>query len=227
MAEAAKIRATKAQRIAAERAYTPLSLRFYDFWVHGLSNHLLWRCPTRHLVSQYERLMSPWHLDIGVGTGYFLNKAVFPVRAPEITLLDLNQTCLDTAAARLARYNPRTVRANLFEPLPPETGLFSSVSMTYVLHCLPGSIGTKAIVFDRLRPLLANDALVFGATIFQRGVKVSPPAQKLIDLYNDKGIISNRDDWPEDLERSLQKRFGKVEIEMHGMVALFEASQPI
>ena len=227
MSETARVRATKAQLRAAEAAYTRQTLKLYDPFVHLFSNHLLWRCPTRLLIEQYNQNLSPWHLDVGVGTGYLLNKAKFPVVSPEITLLDLNKICLEVAAARLARYNPRTVQANIFEPLSPDIGLFSSISMSYLLHCLPGPIASKAVVFDRLRSVMAEDAVVFGATIFQRGVRMSKPAAAVMKYYNDKGIVSNRDDWPEDLERALMKRFEVVEVELHGMVALFEASKPI
>ena len=227
MSEAPKIRATRAQLRAAEAAYTRHTLKLYDPVVHLISNHLLWRCPTRRLIEQYNKNLSPWHLDVGVGTGYLLDKARFPVVSPEITLLDLNKTCLEVAAARLARYKPRTVHANIFEPLSPDIGLFSSISMSYLLHCLPGSIGSKSIVFDRLRSVMAQDAVVFGATIFQRGVRMSKPAAMLMEFYNRKRIMSNRDDWPEDLERALMRRFAVVEVELHGMVALFEASKPL
>ena len=34
----------------AHAIYTPSMLSIYDLLVHGLSNHLAWRCPTRRLL---------------------------------------------------------------------------------------------------------------------------------------------------------------------------------
>ena len=42
------------------------------------------------------------HLDVGVGTGWFLDR-VRPPADLELTLLDANPACLHHAAARLAR----------------------------------------------------------------------------------------------------------------------------
>mgnify|MGYP003835665467 CR=1 FL=1 len=217
--------ATAEQLRGAEVAYTPISLRLYDVVVHGVSNRYLWRCPTKQLADQYERLLSARHLDVGVGSGYFLDRARLPVADPQITLLDLNRYCLDAAAARIARYTPKTVQANLFEPLP-DIGPFESVSLTYVFHCLPGSIREKAVVLDRIAPVLLDDAVAFGATILGRGVAPNAAARALMGVYNRKGVFSNLDDGFDDLEEALKTRFEDVSIRREGLVALFEAKRP-
>ena len=84
-------------------------LRTYDWIVLGLSNRFLWRCPTAELLRLYDRKVSERHLDVGVGTGYFLHKAKWPVAKPVITLLDLNPNCLTTASRRIRRFTPQTV----------------------------------------------------------------------------------------------------------------------
>jgi ubiquinone/menaquinone biosynthesis C-methylase UbiE len=207
---------------AGQAVYSPIVLRTYDVVVHGLANHLLWRCPTAALRRLYDRNVSSRHLDIGVGTGYFLDKARWPVAAPAITLLDLNENCLNAASRRIRRFDPRCVMANALDPLPP-LGPFDSVGLCYLLHCVPGSIADKAIIFDRLRPVLAPGARVFGATIVQGDLPRSRPAQALMHLYNRKGIFSNAGDRVEDLETALTKRFQAVAVEARGNVALFEA----
>lgn len=207
---------------AGQAIYTPLVLRFYDWVVLGLSNRLLWRCPTAKLRRLYDRNISLRHLDVGVGTGYFLDRATYPVAEPAITLLDLNPDCLHFAARRISRFAPRTVTADVLAPLPA-VGRFDSVGLCYLLHCLPGAIPEKSVAFDHLRPLLAPAARVFGATIVQGGVARTKPAQALMDLYNRKGIFSNADDTVEDLEAALTQRFSQVRIEVRGSVALFEA----
>lgn len=208
---------------AGQAVYSPAVLRLYDVVVHGLSNHLLWRCPTRTLRALYDRNVSARHIDIGVGTGYFLDKARWPVANPEITLVDLNPNSLASAARRIARFDPRTVRANALEALSGLDGAFASAGLCYLLHCLPGTLATKAAVFDNLMPLLAPGARVFGATIVQGDAPRSPPARKLMDAYNAKGIFSNRDDRIEDLETALARRFSEVRLRLIGSVAVFEA----
>ena len=88
---------------AGQAVYTPIVLRTYDWVVLGLSNHLLWRCPTADLRRLYDRNVSARHLDIGVGTGYFLDKATWPVPIPSNTLLDHKANCLRAASRRISR----------------------------------------------------------------------------------------------------------------------------
>lgn len=201
--------------------YTPAVLRTYDWLVHRISNRLLWRCPTSELRRLYDRNVSDRHVDIGVATGYLLDKAKWPIQ-PAITLIDLNPNCLEVASRRIRRFAPKTVQADVLEPLPP-VGPFRSAGLCYLLHTVPGSIPEKAVVFDHLRPLLAPGASVFGATILQGDLPRSRPAQALMNLYNRKGIFSNAGDTLEHLDAALRQRFRTVQITVRGTVALFEA----
>ena len=79
---------TSEQVERGQAAYSSTVLRNYDWMVLGLSNRLLWRCPTAELRRLYDRNVSDRHLDVGVGTGYFLDKATWPVGNPAITLVD-------------------------------------------------------------------------------------------------------------------------------------------
>jgi hypothetical protein len=115
------------ERIEAGQAvYSPMVLRTYDSIVLGLSNRFLWRCPTAELLRLYDRNVSERHLDVGVGTGYFLDKSRWPVAKPAITLLDLNPNCLTMASRRIRRFTPQTVRAN--------TGLFDGPFVEQVVR---------------------------------------------------------------------------------------------
>src|SRR4029453_2517824 len=69
--------------------YTSTRLALYDLFILCLSCRLVWRGPKRHFLDLYNRNVGTPHLDIGVGTGYFLDRCRFPVERPEITLLDL------------------------------------------------------------------------------------------------------------------------------------------
>ena len=93
--------------------YSPLVLSIYDVVVLGISNHLLWRCPTAKLRNLYDRNVSGRHVDIGVGTGYFLDQARWPVGDPAITLVDLNPNSLRAAARRIGRFAPRAILAEI------------------------------------------------------------------------------------------------------------------
>lgn len=214
--------ATREEIHAGQAVYSPLVLLAYDWFVLGFSNHVLWRCPTRELLRLYDRNVTSQHLDVGVGTGFYLDKAKWPTPSPAITLLDLNPNSLAAAAHRIRRYAPRSVAANVLDPLPA-LGRFDSVALCYLFHCLPGSMAEKAIVLDHLQPLLAPRARIFGATIVQGDAPRSRAAQALMNLYNRKGIFANSRDTAQQLEAELRRRFSDVGIRMLGTVAIFEA----
>jgi hypothetical protein len=215
-----------ADEIAVAKAhaiYTPFMLSLYDLLVHGFSNRIAWRCPTQRLLDLYRSNLSPNHLEAGVGTGFFIDRAG-DGRIDRLVMLDINRHCLDRAGKRLARFKPELFEANLLAPLKLDARPFASVGLTYILHCLPGRMSEKLVIADHLRPLMQQDAALFGATILGRGVAPNAAARALLDLYNAKGVFNNREDDLESLADGLRRRFGQVEIEMQGLVALFRAS---
>lgn len=220
--EQADLGAADAEAIAkAHAVYTPFALRFYDLAVHGLSNRFAWRCPTSRLTALYEANLSANHLEAGVGTGLFLDRA--GRHFDRLVLADINTHCLDRAVGRLARFQPESCHANLLAPLPPDPAPFDSVGLTFVLHCLPGTMAEKLVAVDHLKPLMGERATLFGATILGRDDEPNPAARALLELYNAKGVFNNRADDLEGLTGGLKARFGHVEIEQQGLVALFRA----
>lgn len=207
----------------AQAVYTPSMLSIYDLLVHGLSNHLAWRCPTRRIADLYRANLSANHLEAGVGTGYFLDKTG-DARIGRLALLDINRHCLERAARRLARFNPELHQVNLLAPIALNLAPLASVGLTYVLHCLPGRMSEKLAAVDHLRPLMKKGAVLFGATILGRGIKPNFAARTLLDLYNAKGVFNNREDDLASLSGGLKARFDEVEIEREGCVALFRAA---
>ncbi|MGZ5863396.1 MAG: class I SAM-dependent methyltransferase [Methyloceanibacter sp.] len=211
----------------AHAIYTPRALALYDALVHGLSNRLAWRCPTARLLRLYADNLSATHLEAGVGTGFFIDRAA---RTPfeRLVLLDINAHCLAVAARRLERFAPVPWQASLFAPLGDTCGRdrvpFQSIGLTYVLHCLPGSMTEKLGVVDHLRALMAPGAMLFGATILGRGIVPNGPARALLALYNRKGVFNNREDDRDSLEQGLKQRFDAVAIETQGCVAVFRAA---
>lgn len=211
---------------AGQAVYTRRSLRLYDLVVLTLSNRWIWRCPTPRLLEQYDAYVTDRHLDAGVATGWYVDRCRFPSASPQIVLLDLNAECLARAASRLARFRPETVRANLFEPLPLGERTFDSISLTWVLHCLPGTIPEKAVVLDRLARHLAPGGTLFGATLLGRGVRRGRLAAKLMSVYDEKGIMNVSGDSLDDLRAALHDRFEDVALETVGCGALFRGRRP-
>lgn len=206
---------------AGQAIYTRRNLALYDVLVHGVSNRFVWRCPTRRLLEHYRRCVSANHLDVGVGTGYFLDRCAFPSPSPRVALMDLNPQSLAYAARRIARYRPETYRRNVLEPIAVEAPPFDSLGATYLLHCLPGSIAEKAVAFDHLRTLLHPGGVLFGATLLQGGVARTRAAVRLMAFYNRRGIFCNERDDLDGLRRALEQRFHDVAVEVAGCAALF------
>ena len=203
--------------------YTPLALALYDLVVLGLSNSFIWRCSSKVLLDFYNQHISDKHLDIGVGTGYFLDRCRFPSTAPNIALFDLNPYTLAKSAKRLRRYNPSCYMGNALQRIDIGMSGFDSISLNYFLHCLPGNLASKSIVFENVKPLLRDRGVIFGSTILGEGVRHNPLAKQLMKIYNAKGIFSNLSDRQSDLEAGLKANFDEHSIRIVGCVALFSA----
>jgi Methyltransferase domain len=207
---------------AGQRVYTPLTLRAYDLFVLGFSNRFVWRCRSSTMLERYERHVGARHLDVGVGTGWFLDRSGWPVASPQITLLDLNENSLSAASDRIRRYSPTKVQANVLDPVDLGDSRFDSIGANFLFHCLPGGLEWKAAtVASNLRPYLASGGVLFGSTILGRGVAHNLLGRRLMRLYNRKGIFSNVEDDQWGLERGLASELTDVEIEVVGAVALF------
>lgn len=208
---------------AGQAVYTRSLLRVYDILVYRFNGPVVWRCRKRDLLDLYDKHVSARHLDIGVGTGYLLDRCRFPVEQPRITLMDLNPNSLSVAARRLRRYGPRTHRANVLDPwqLPAES--FDSVAMSNVLHCAPGTLEDKAVALDHARTVLAPGGCLFGSTVLGEGVEHTRLSRMAMKRLNRRGMFSNADDRLEDLDAGLGDAFAAHEIEVRGAIALFAA----
>ncbi|MEE8414084.1 MAG: hypothetical protein V3R96_05990, partial [Dehalococcoidales bacterium] len=58
--------------------YTKFFLSIYDWLALGYFCRFVWKCPSYQMLDVYNEHISGNHLDIGVGTGYFLDKCRFP-----------------------------------------------------------------------------------------------------------------------------------------------------
>jgi hypothetical protein len=208
---------------AGQAIYNPATLALYDLVVLGISNRLIWQCPTRRILQLYDRHVTANHLDVGVGTGWYLDHCRFPGSDVRLGLMDLNTDSLRKAAGRLQRYKPELYRADVLKPIQINAKPFRSVSLSYLLHCLPGSITQKAVVFDHLTSLLERRGVLFGATLLSSGVERTGPARALMRVYNSKGVFSNDADSLDALRHELASRYKQVSIQVVGCAALFSA----
>lgn len=163
---------------------------------------------------------------VSARTGGLLDACHFPVPAPAITLMDLNPNTLEVAARRLRRYAPNVSQANVLEPWPLPPASFDSVGMCHLLHCLPGTLVEKAVVFEYAHEVLAPGGVVFGATLPGQGVGSTWIARHAITASNRRGVMCNLDDRLEDLDAALAHTFASHEISVVGSVALFSGRVP-
>jgi SAM-dependent methyltransferase len=208
---------------AGQVGFTRGLLWMYDAMVYRFTCPVLWRCRKPRFIELYDAGVSARHLDIGVATGRLLDECRFPVAAPQITLMDLNQNSLEVAAQRLARYAPRTHKANVLEPwgLPPAS--FDSVGMVNLLHCVPGEMPEKTVAFEHARTALAPGGVLFGATILGEGVEHTRRSWAALKYINRREIFTNLKDSLKDLDAGLARVFDAHEIKVEGVIALFTA----
>lgn len=214
---------TPKQVAAGHAFYTRRSLAVYDLAILGYFSRLAWRCPAHRIVAHYDRHVSANHLDVGVGTGYFLDHCQFPDQPdqPRLALMDLSTSCLDVAGRRVARFHPEIIRANALEPIAYDGPRFDSVGLNYLLHCLPGDISSKAVVFDHLIALANPGASIFGATLLHDGVHRNWLARQVMSRNNAHGIFSNTGDNLDGLRSVLSDRLAEISLEVVGCVAIF------
>lgn len=208
--------------------YTPISLKIYDWWVLNISNTYAWQCRTRSiLLDHFQNFMGGNHMDIGVGTGFYLSHT--SKKPQNVTLLDLNPNSLKSASERIAhQYAVRCIQHDVFMPLPAYlNSSLDSVSMFYLLHCLPGNMSTKKCVISNAASTLKVTGTLYGATILGSGVTHNKFGSKLMSIYNKKGIFNNWQDSADGLRAALEAYFREVDVRVCGTVALFSAAGKI
>jgi SAM-dependent methyltransferase len=209
---------------AGASVYSPTILKLYDFGVLGLSNRFAWQCPTKTvLLPFYREHLGRKHLDVGVGTGFYIARAGL-TRLHQVGLLDLNENSLRAAAAQVKEAEVRTFLRDVMKPdsEPADTG-YDSVSLFYLLHCLPGTMDDKETAIANLKRYLSKDGVLYGATILGEEAGHNAMGRMLLKLYNHKGALHNLGDTFEGLQRMLRRQFDDVQVRRHNKVALFVA----
>jgi SAM-dependent methyltransferase len=204
--------------------YTPFFLRIYDPLILGLFTPVVWRCPTTRLVDGYRRHVRPRHLDVGPGTGYFLERAGLPEGSP-VTILDPNVHVLEHAFRRLRRLDITAVEADVCKPLLLD-GPFESAALNGVIHCLPGPLSRKAAAVANVAAVLAPTGVLFGASILGMSTQQTWLSRRALRANNRRGIFDNLGDTQEGLGEILEASFERVELETVGSMAIFAATNP-
>jgi methyltransferase family protein len=205
------------------RIYTKAALRMYDAVVMGLLARHVWGCPPDLLVEHYRQHVTSNHADIGVGTGYCLDRCGFAATEPRLLLIDLQPNCLEYAARRLARYHPQMLVRDVLEPMPNLSRRFDSVALAGVLHCLPGDMRHKAHAFDTLRPLTHPGSKIFGYSLVANTTRRRRRSDVVLHLLNRMRVVDNTGDRASELARELSSRFTECNVEQIGHMAFFSA----
>lgn len=209
---------------AGQKEYSPWFLKIYDPLVLRFFGPVVWRCPTGRLVEHYNRHVGRRHLDVGPGTGYFLERARLLADA-QVALLDPNPNVLAHASRRLAHLAPSVSEADVYMPLADDRR-FDSAALNYVLHCLPGPMSRKAAAIRNVAAVLEPDGVLFGATVLGTPELHTWLSGVVLRGTNRRGSFDNLSDTEDGLREILTDAFAAVDIEVVGAVAIFSATKP-
>lgn len=211
--------------------YTRHVLQIYDFLVHTFNDNFMWKCPAKTvLIPFFHANAGPRHMDVGVGTGFFpYHRHDQDDQWPQqLTLVDINENCLESAAERVGLPDRTTcIAASVLEDSLTLPGIqykqFDSISLMYLLHCLPCSPLEKARVFSNLKPYLSTQGTLFGATILGRDTNANLLTQLWMGMWNWLGVFHNLADGKEDFLHALEAEFEEVECHVVGCSLIFRA----
>ena len=204
--------------------YTPTLLRVYDRFVLGFAARFVWRCPTPRLLQGYRDHIRDRHLDVGPGTGYFLERSGLAAGS-RVTLLDPNPNVLAHASRRLAQLDLTAVEANVLKPLPVD-GPFDSAALNLVIHCLPGPLTRKQTAVANVAAVLAPTGVLFGASVLGSSGSHTWLSRRVLAAFNRRGAFDNLHDTEQGLRDILVASFEEVELEVVGTIAIFVATTP-
>lgn len=204
--------------------YTRPLLTLYDPMVLGFAARFVWRCPTTRLVEGYRQHIRDRHLDVGPGTGYFLEQSGLR-DGSRVTILDPNANVLDHASRRLRHLDITAVEADVLKPLPVD-GPFDSAALHLVIHCLPGPLPRKAAAVANVAAVLAPTGVLFGASVLGTSGPQTWLSRRVLGAFNWRAAFDNLHDTEDGLREILTASFEHVELETVGSVAIFAATHP-
>ena len=209
---------------AGQRDYSRALLNLYDPLVLGPIARFVWRCPTSGLLERYRRRIRPNHLDVGPGTGYFLERSGLAEGSP-VTIVDPNRNVLRHVSRRLRKFDVTAVEADVLKPLPV-AGPFDSAALHLVVHCLPGPMSRKAAAVANVAAVLAPSGVLFGASVLGSSGHHNRVARQFLAAFNRQRGFDNLADTESGLREILEASFDRVELDTIGSIALFAATGP-
>lgn len=205
--------------------YSRALLRLYDPLVLGPIARFVWRFPTEKHVRLYREHIRPNHLDVGPGTGYFLEHAGLP-GGSKVTILDPNPNVLRHVTGRLRHLDVTAVQADVLKPLPTP-GPFQSAALSLVLHCLPGPMERKALAVANIARVMAPGGVLFGASVLGTSARHTRLGRAFLWAFNKRGAFGNLDDTEAGIREILERSFRDVTIETVAGTAVFVARDPL
>ncbi|KAL8908876.1 MAG: hypothetical protein Q9171_005273 [Xanthocarpia ochracea] len=207
-------------------------LVIYDWWVLGIVSTYAWACSVPDYTLPWFRnnVRKGQHLDIGVGTGYYLAKS--DLTGVQVTLADLNQDALDATKNRLVAEgkvraeDTKCILHDITRPLPASCPKFNSMSLYYLLHCMPGPVPAKTAIFSHLKHSLTPDGVISGASILGKDVQHNLFGRIIMYFGNRGGMFDNQADNSADFDEALREHFDDVETQVRGAIFLWRASKP-
>ena len=209
---------------AGQKDYSSALLNLYDPLVLGPIARFVWRCPTSGLLERYRRHIRPNHLDVGPGTGYFLEHSGLPAGSA-VTILDPNLNVLRHVSRRLRQFDVTAIEADVLKPLPV-AGPYDSAALHLVIHCLPGPMSQKAAAVANVAAVLAPTGVLFGASVIGSSGRHNWAARRFLAAFNKQGGFDNLNDTESGLREILEASFDHVDLETIGSIALFAATSP-
>lgn len=217
---------------AGQKDYSRALLNLYDPLVLGPIARFVWRCPTSGLLERYQRHIRPNHLDVGPGTGYFLEHSGLPAGSA-VTILDPNRNVLRHVTRRLRQFDVTAIEADVLKPLPAAAagtnavaGPYDSAALHLVIHCLPGPMSRKAAAVANVATTLAPSGVLFGASVIGSSGRHNWIARRFLGAFNRQGAFDNFADSESGLRDILGASFEDVDLETIGSIALFAATGP-
>ncbi|AJI56648.1 methyltransferase small domain protein [Francisella philomiragia] len=206
-----------------QKVYSKLVLKLYNFVVLFFNNTFLWKCKTSQLLQLYKDNVSHNHLDIGVGSGYYLKNV--KDRLSKVALMDLNPNCLEYVKNVLKDKEVSTYQVDILKDVAEEFyAKYESISCNYLIHCLPDN-GNKEKVFENIAKMLSKDGVAFGSTIIND--YSSKLAIKVANKFNAKGVFDNKNDTYESIEKYIKNNFAEYTIKQIGSVCVYIMSKPL
>jgi ubiquinone/menaquinone biosynthesis C-methylase UbiE len=86
--------------------YSKLIFSVYDRFLLNYALPLIWKVKKSDVQLFYQNHISSDHLDIGAGTGYFIQNCEHLPANFKLSVMDINPICLKICEIQLQKFNP-------------------------------------------------------------------------------------------------------------------------